>query len=674
MIVFTVSTVMNSRATLASTEQDKVSVGGGSGPTSSKVESDEIAALITRGRRQYVAGDPGVAAQTFARVLELDPGNSEADRFLRRIAAESVDQNAGRTQTSAQLVNEVQRAWQRPGVFREPLPEATAANAPSPLLEKLDAIVVPEVNFSGLELGRVMTTLSTISVEFDQTGRAPKGVNIILLDPAGANPVVNHIALRNLSLKRVLDFVTQSVGYQYQVQADAVIVRPGGEQSALETQFFPVSRSTVLRLTGRGAETATSVANAPTTGAAGGSGAKSVESEGNEIRGFLQLAGVSFDGATGSTLAFDGSQLIVTQTARNLERIRNILTRYSDVRQVEIEAKFMEVQDGALEELGINWNVTKKAAQLSGASVTDYATNNRTLAEAFKNATTAQQIRISDLDPIPVSPPSIPGGVNLGANASPLATITGILGEFNVNAVIRALAQRSGTELLSAPKLTVLSGNQATITVAQELRYPESYGQVQSQVGTGSASGGGSAGVAITAGTPQQFTSRNVGVELKVTPVVEEDDYSISLDLNPKVTEFEGFVEYGGTSVAISQGTTVTVPSGFYQPIFAVREVNTRVTIWDGATLVMGGLTREDARKTNDKVPVVGNIPVLGRLFRSSGESAQKRNLLIFVTANLVSPGGSLKKQAARGAPAGTIFQNPTIVTPGGAADREAQK
>lgn len=85
---------------------------------------------------------------------------------------------------------------------------------------------------------------------------------------------------------------------------------------------------------------------------------------------------------------------------------------------------------------------------------------------------------------------------------------------------------------------------------------------------------------------------------MKVTPTVEEDDYSISLDLNPKVTEFEGFVEYGGPSVAISGNTTVTVPPGFYQPIFSVREVTTKVTIWDGATLVMGGLTREEVKKS----------------------------------------------------------------------------
>ena len=69
--------------------------------------------------------------------------------------------------------------------------------------------------------------------------------------------------------------------------------------------------------------------------------------------------------------------------------------------------------------------------------------------------------------------------------------------------------------------------------------------------------------------------------------------------------------------------------------------MTTKVTIWDGATLVMGGLTREEVKKVNDKVPVLGSLPLIGRLFRSKGESSQKRNLLIFVTANLVNPGGA---------------------------------
>ena len=156
---------------------------------------------------------------------------------------------------------------------------------------------------------------------------------------------------------------------------------------------------------------------------------------------------------------------------------------------------------------------------------------------------------------------------------------------------------------------------------------------------------------------------------MSVTPNVENDD-TISLILEPRVTEFEGFVEYGGPSVAITGDTTVTVPAGFYQPIFSVREMSTEVTIFDGATVVMGGLTRDEVKSLNDKVPILGDIPGLGRLFKNEGETRQKRNLLIFVTANLVSPGGSPARQNYRNVNANALFQNPTIMTPSGSANR----
>jgi general secretion pathway protein D len=239
----------------------------------------------------------------------------------------------------------------------------------------------------------------------------------------------------------------------------------------------------------------------------------------------------------------------------------------------------------------------------------------------------------------------------------------------DVELAIRALSRKTGSDLMSAPKVTVLSGKRATITVAQELRYPESYGDIESTVSSGDSDSGGS-GISITAGTPQDFVTRNVGVEMTVTPNVENDD-TISLILEPRVTEFEGFVEYGGPSVALDgSGTTVTVPAGFYQPIFSVREITTEVTVFDGATVVMGGLTRDEVKAFHDKVPVLGDIPMIGRLFRSDGETRQKRNLLIFVTANLVSPGGSPARQNYRNVNANSLFQNPTIMTPSGAVNR----
>lgn len=619
--------------------------------SASRMDADEVTQLWRRGRSQYLAGEPALAEQTLRRLLVLAPACLPAKQLLEQIISAAADDRR-RKEASAMMLHQVANAWSLPSARPETNPPPVIGV--SRIAAKLDHIHIQEVNLSGLELGRALEALAAWAAEADRDGDVPKGVNIVLAD-AGGPPVKVDLTLRGLSLRRLLDLVTDSVGYQYEVQEDAVVVRPRGAIAPLETRFFPVARAAVLRMK----------AGVGLPGTAKGQGG-AAESDAAGVRSFFQLAGIAFDGLPGSTLAYDGSQLIVTQTPRNLDRIRNILARYGEVRQVEIEARFMEVQDGVLDELGINWSASKRPDSQSGLSVSNYATNNRSLNEAFSSQGNYDSLTISSAPTpaaadgstpasaglnltLPVAPPGIPGGVALGPPNAALATLTGILGEFSVNAVVRALSQKNGTELLSSPKVTVLSGSQATITVAQELRYPQAYGQVQSQVGTGNTNGGGSAGVTITAGTPQDFTTRDIGVELKVTPIVEEDNASITLDLNPKVTEFEGFVEYGGASVAISSGTTVTVPSGFYQPIFAVRDISTRVTIWDGATLVMGGLTREDVRTANDKVPVLGNVPVLGRLFRSNGSSSQKRNLLIFVTANLVTPGGAPRNDVRPG-------------------------
>ncbi|MBO5255577.1 MAG: type II secretory pathway, component PulD, partial [Opitutales bacterium] len=144
----------------------------------------------------------------------------------------------------------------------------------------------------------------------------------------------------------------------------------------------------------------------------------------------------------------------------------------------------------------------------------------------------------------------------------------------------------------------------------------------------------------------------------------------INLTLAPRVSDFEGFMSYGGTAVGIAGGYTVTVPAGFIMPVFSVREVSTTVTIFDGATVVLGGLTREEVISVNDQVPILGDIPLIGRLFKSKGESRQKRNLMIFVTANRISPGGSVHREQFADMRPGSVYQNPTIVSPGGAVQR----
>jgi general secretion pathway protein D len=97
------------------------------------------------------------------------------------------------------------------------------------------------------------------------------------------------------------------------------------------------------------------------------------------------------------------------------------------------------------------------------------------------------------------------------------------------------------------------------------------------------------------------------------------------------------------TEGLISSPRSVRAPNiVINQPIFSTRKVTTSVSVWDGQTVVLGGLMREDVQKTEDRTPLLGDIPLVGRLFRTNAEQHIKRNLVIFVTARLVNPGGQL--------------------------------
>ena len=130
---------------------------------------------------------------------------------------------------------------------------------------------------------------------------------------------------------------------------------------------------------------------------------------------------------------------------------------------------------------------------------------------------------------------------------------------------------------------------------------------------------------------------------------------TIDLDLVPQVVEFEGFINYGSPINAIAVNSTAGISISqpieltanvINQPIFSSRKVNTAVTIWDGQTVVLGGLMREDVQKVEDRTPFLGDIPMVGRLFRTNVDQHIKRNLIIFVTARMVNPAGQPVNQA----------------------------
>lgn len=296
-------------------------------------------------------------------------------------------------------------------------------------------------------------------------------------------------------------------------------------------------------------------------------------------------------------------------------------------------------------------------------------------------------------------------GSTIGQAINPapgILSMAGIFTDPQFQVVMRGLSQKKGVDLMSAPSVTTKGGTRATMEVTREFIYPTEFDPPQlpqGNQGGGVSLFGVSSTMIATPTTPTAFEMRQTGVKLEAEPTVGPDGNTIELNLSPEVVEFDGFINYGSPIVApgqtlpiigtriIDEDPLVTVPNallGFNntgdrvitpnvinQPIFSVRKVTTGVTVWDGQTVVLGGLIREDVQDVEDKVPILGDIPILGRLFRTQAEEHFKRNLIVFVTAYLIDPSGQRVKAPVTGlsaaSPEASVGANLLLPPVGGA-------
>ena len=694
-----------------------------------KDQRTQLNDYLMRAKVQFINGDLTGATETYRTIETRFSDNLEAKNMLLRISSMRQQESyLGYLKTRQEMLEEIEREWERPKVFDRQIDDVQEVqNETSALETKLNLIKIPEVPFFESPLDEVMQELMRQSKAFDLTEQDPtkKGVQIIVKKPPDDQPYpLVTITLNSMELGKMIQWITEMVSWTYDIRADAVVVSQTGgsfKGRPLETEFYEVTQGTINRMTGGGGGGGGAAADPfapPPAGGGGGGG----DDTGLKIKAFLEGAGIPFDDGKGHKFVFDGFQMIVTHDRRSLDLIERILAKLDQdsSRQVEIETKFLEVQEGALDEITFDWqysfgNPTVEFDPTTGMPVVDsrgrpktvyektLIGNTRTLAGAHSPSGFSRDITISypdnpDADQtIPNPTPKLPGNIGIGEGVSPLLDyqqnfnglqVGGqtILPEFQAKILVNALKRKQGTDLLSAPRVTVMDGQLATITVAQEFIYPTDYQPAPVPGGGGGGAAGGlgggvGGGITIQSATPSFDTVgpedenpgfREVGVVLEVTPTIEKYN-SINLDLKPKVTEFDGFVEYGGPSGTIGTGfstATVLTPSGILMPIFSVRKVVTQVTIFDGATVIIGGLTREEVKTVNDKIPVLGNLPLIGRFFQSSAESYQKRNLLIFVTASIVSRGGSPVRENIQNITPQSIFKDPVILTPTGTIRR----
>nr|WP_214652492.1 type II secretion system secretin GspD [Vibrio anguillarum] len=298
------------------------------------------------------------------------------------------------------------------------------------------------------------------------------------------------------------------------------------------------------------------------------------------------------------------NSLIVTAPQDIMKELEDVVAQL-DIRraQVLIEALIVEMAEGDGINLGVQWG------SLDNGSVIQYGNAGAPIGkvmiglEEAKDTTTSKAVYNSDGTFLRNENTTTKGDYSTLASA--LGAVNGaamslVMGDWT--ALISAVSSDSNSNILSSPSITVMDNEEASFIVGEEV-----------PVLTGSSAGANN-------DNPFQTVERKeVGIKLKVVPQINEGD-SVQLKIEQEVSNVLG-------------------ANGAVDVRFAKRQLNTSVIIQDGQMLVLGGLIDERAVESESKVPLLGDIPVLGYLFKSTSTQVEKKNLMVFIKPTIIRDG-----------------------------------
>lgn len=635
------------------------------------------------GHSAMETGQHDRAINEYEDVLRIDPYNSAARRGMEKNEQKRAEYfETARDHNRARMLNMVNEAWEHKppvrGLVIDPVDVGTRDNT-GYLSRKMQEIRFPQVQFSGASIEEAIEFLRVKSRDLDvnETDPSRKGVNIILNSGDSPSTATISLDLKDVPMVEALRYVTELAGMKFKVEPFAVIVVPLSATTAEQyTRIYRVPPD-FLSFGGGGsaAGAAPSASNDPFGGGGAGAAPSSALLGRKTALDILKDQGIQFPEGASAVFNQVTSQLIVKNIQPNLDLVEAFVDsiRGQGPKQIYITSKFVEVSQKNTDELGFDWllgaigegNAIQGGGGSDGNSRLDTTTISYpgNIANLITSGSISPVTRSLRTGSNAISGNAIDAqisGVSDVAEAPGVLSIAGVLTDPQFALVIRAMSQRKGVDLMSAPSVTTKGGQRATVEVVREFIYPTEFDPPQIPTNVGNTGGGGNTGgataIPVTPTTPTAFETRQVGVRMEVDPTVGADGYTIDLNLAPEVTEFDGFVNYGSPIYSVTPtgfienvfGEIFVVPGSrveltpniINQPVFSIRKVQTAVTIWDGQTVVLGGLIREDVQDVEDKIPVLGDLPFVGRLFKSQVEDHFKRNLMIFVTAKMIDPAG----------------------------------
>lgn len=635
---------------------------------------DAVRRLLYTAEGAFDLGEFDKSKSNYEAVIRIDATNSAARRGLERVAAEkSRYYKSAYDEARGEMLAQVDGQWETPveGNAVEPTVEgseiSTNGNDFVSVKNKLDRIIIHKIALDQATLNEALDYLRVRSVENDTVELDPtrKGVNFTVNLGAPDSPTVNRVnqlrfdlQLANVPLSQVLKYITDITQTSYSTDDFSVSIVPlGAASSELVTRTYRVPPDFISSISS-GASNSKEAEDPFAKPTNSGGGLLATRLGAQEA---LAQQGVNFPQGASASYMPASNMLRVVNTLQNQDFISQIIEAmtHSEPVIVSVRLTMIKVLQNDLEELGFDWLLNnfgfagnawvpgQKKLNLTGGTVgtgrpiTDIQPLTKVGAPLLNPITSgnrsgdfATSNAIDDLI-------TNQSGRQVQNSAPGVIALRGEINDATVQMLMRGLNQKKGTDIVAKPSVVTRSGQSSLITSVRNFRYPDEYEppQLPNSVGTG----GGS--TPVTPATPTSFKERDVGITMEVLPVVDANKQFVNLTINPVLTDFDGFVNYGSPINSTVRGlfgpeTKELTPNAILEPIFSVNRLNTSVDILDGATMVIGGLLADHVEKVDDRTPILGNLPIVGRLFQSQVTKTTRSAILFLVTVDVIDPTG----------------------------------
>jgi type II secretory pathway component GspD/PulD (secretin) len=540
-------------------------------------------------------------------IREIDAKNSVFDPTVASLIKENKDRGLPAKKDIRNAVDQIENTPWIPDTYGKTVHEK------GPLFEfeseKGRMVKVLETNVT-IHLDNV--PLETVLLNLSQAA----GVNIVADKSIPALKQTLTMTLEKVKLGEFLRYVGRNYDLQFQVGDQLVWVVDAKDPKRLmeETRFYRLRKGFVLPAEFGAAQVARTTTTAPNV---------TTVNETVNLNKFvndlapnlpsLERAITNLFAGSKYMIDYEHNLVMARGTPEQLDVLEKLIKEFDrPIQQVLIEARFVTLSKPAFMQLGVLWQggSTSTTNQLTSTLAQDFTgvVNNQN----FPNALAAS------------------GSVTPAVGTGIQETFTRVLGINDLNATISALEQTGESQTLSAPRLTVLNNRPATISDGQVQYYYEEYtvASTVQQYYTASS--------IVPSGKPTKVTA---GAELNVLASISGDGQSIVLALNPKVNGQVLLVTY----TTVSQFTAAGQPPNTFDiklPTYRTQELATRVAVKSGETVVMGGVLERNKTTYVESVPVLGDLPLIGFLFRRRTEQDIPRYLLVFVTATIVKDNG----------------------------------